>query len=103
MFVYLWEYRVAPENRADFEREYGPDGSWVALFSGSPNYLGTTLLQDRSEPDRFLTIDRWESERFYTEFVESVRAEFDAIDARCEELTQAETLLGHFRSAGGAF
>ena len=98
MFVYLWEYRVAAEHRNEFEREYGPKGSWVSLFSRSPSYVGTTLLRDRSEQGRFVTLDRWASARAHEEFVESVRAEFDALDARCESLTEAEKLIGHFHS-----
>ena len=98
MFVYLWEYVVPREYRAGFEREYGPDGAWVGLFSRSPLYLGTTLLHDESDGERFVTIDRWESERAHAEFVESVRPEFDALDARCERLTRSETLIGRFHS-----
>lgn len=99
MFVYLWEYIVPHENQSDFEREYGPNGSWSVLFSRSPSYLGTSLLRDGSNPKRFLTIDCWGSERDHRDFVESVRAEFDALDARCEELTEAETLIGRFHDA----
>lgn len=103
MFVYLWEYHVPREHAADFEREYGPDGSWVALFSKSPKYLGTTLLRDASNGERFLTIDRWESAEAHAEFVSTVRAAYDALDSRCAELTRAESLIGHFHSAGRVF
>lgn len=67
MFVYLWEYFVAPAHHAEFEREYGPDGAWVELFSRGAGYLGTSLLRDRSNEDRFVTIDRWESEEAHAE------------------------------------
>lgn len=102
MFVYLWEYVVPRQHQPDFEREYGPEGSWTALFSRSPLYLGTTLLRDESNDERFVTIDRWKSERAHSEFVESVRAEFEELDARCEELTDSETLIGRFHSTGRA-
>lgn len=98
MFVYIWEYLVAPTSQAEFEREYGPGGSWVALFARAPGYLGTSLLRDRSRPDRFLTVDRWESEEAHSEFRKAFRAEFEALDARCEVLTRSETLLGYFHS-----
>lgn len=103
MFVYLWEYVVTSRHQEDFEREYGPNGSWAALFSRSPGYQGTTLLRDNTNPERFLTIDRWDSERAHYDFVESRRAEFEAIDTRCEELTESESLIGRFHSTGHAF
>lgn len=103
MLVYLWEYRVLPENQAEFEREYGPNGGWVALFSRAPGYLDTSLLRDRNRSDRFLTIDRWESAQAHSEFREAFSAEFEQLDARCEKLTESETLIGHFQSPGGAF
>ena len=103
MFVYLWEYVVPPENQAEFEREYGPEGAWVALFSKAPGYLDTVLLRDRSRSNRFLTIDRWESEQAHAEFREAFSAEFEKLDARCERLTGSETLIGHFQSCGRAF
>jgi heme-degrading monooxygenase HmoA len=100
MFVYLWEYEVAPVQQSDFEREYGPDGAWVALFSRASGYLGTSLLRDRTRSDRYVTIDRWESEEAHAGFLEKFRSEFDELDARCEQLTQSETLIGLFHSAG---
>ena len=103
MFVYLWEYFVSPQHQADFEREYGPDGSWASLFTQSPSYFGTTLLRDVSNDERFLTVDRWESEGAHAEFVDSVRTEYAELDARCEALTKAETLVGRFHFPGRAF
>lgn len=99
MFVYLWEYVVTPAHEAEFESAYGPDGVWTGLLSRGAGYLGTTLLRDRANPNRFVTIDRWESAVAHSEFVERFRAEFEALDSRCEELTESETLIGRFESA----
>lgn len=95
-FVYLWEYEVAPLHQNEFEREYGPDGAWVKLFSKAPGYLGTSLFRDRTRSDRYVTIDRWESEEAHASFLERFRSEFDELDARCEILTRSELLIGHF-------
>ena len=100
MFVYLWEYVVLPRHKADFERAYGAEGAWVELFSRAAGYVDTSLVRDRADPNRFVTIDRWESSEAHSAFLESFRAEFDELDARCEDLTESETLIGHFESAG---
>lgn len=95
--TYLWEFRVPPDTRAEFEHHYGPDGSWVQLFRRAPGYLGTLLLQDRDVDGRYLTIDRWESEAAYLAFRASFAQEYAALDATCERLTSSEVPLGTFR------
>jgi heme-degrading monooxygenase HmoA len=100
VFVYLWEFTVTAERRAEFERAYGDDGDWVALFRRSPDYLGTDLLRDRGQPGRYLTVDRWRSAAACEAFRELHAAEMAAIDARCVELTLDERHLGDFDRAG---
>ena len=46
MFTYLWRFDVRAEHIAEFERLYGPDGNWVALFRGGAGYRSTQLLAD---------------------------------------------------------
>lgn len=99
-FVYLWEFTVAAEHRAEFERAYGDDGDWVALFRRSPDYLGTDLLRDRERPGRYLTVDRWRSAAAREAFRVRHAAEIAAIDARCAALTLDERHLGDFDRAG---
>lgn len=67
-YAYLWEFHVRAESRDEFERHYGPEGSWAALFRRAPGYLGTHLLRDRATDGRYLTIDRWQSEAAYRAF-----------------------------------
>jgi len=95
-FSYVWEYRVRPERRAEFEREYGAEGSWARFFARDPAYRGTRLLRDLDDPDRFLTVDLWDSREACRAFRERHRAEFDAIDARGEGWTTSESQLGEF-------
>ena len=37
----MWRYLVADEHRAEFEREYGSDGSWVRLFATGAGFVDT--------------------------------------------------------------
>ncbi len=68
MYCYIWEYDVKPEHQASFEVLYGPDGAWVALFKTDPNYIRTELFRDRSNPRRYVTVDRWISKEACSSF-----------------------------------
>ena len=52
MLHVLWEFRVRPERRREFEEHYGSDGTWAAFFRGGRGYRESILLRDREEPDR---------------------------------------------------
>jgi heme-degrading monooxygenase HmoA len=95
-YAYLWEFQVAPERVAAFERAYGPDGDWVALFRRAPGYLRSELLRDLGEPQRFVSIDHWETRAAWEEFRTRFAAEYAELDARCEALTLHERELGCF-------
>ena len=56
-------FRYEVRDPADFERVYGPEGEWAQFFRSGAGYIGTELLRDVEEPDRYLVIDRWESAR----------------------------------------
>ncbi len=90
----IWEFRVAPEHVAEYERNYGPDGAWAQLFRRSPAYHGTELLRDKDDPLRFVTVDKWEDLAPY----KAMRQEEDykSLDMACEKLTVSERLIGIF-------
>lgn len=94
----VWEFEVAPEARAEFERLYGPEGDWVALFGRASGYLDSILLRDRSRSGRYLTVDRWESEASYRTFRAQFAREYAEIDRRGETLTLREAPLGEFEA-----
>lgn len=96
-YTYVWEFQVPADLRAEFERHYGLEGSWVQLFRRAPGYLETLLLHDREVDGRYLTIDRWKSEAAYLAFRTSFAQEYAALDAACERLTTREVPLGTFR------
>ena len=95
-YVYVWAFDVAPERMQEFLSAYGPSGAWAQLFRRAPGYLETLLLQDQSDPGRFLTIDRWRSQGARDAFLAEFRAEYDALDRACEPLTRHESNLGSY-------
>lgn len=100
-FACIWQFHVAPASREAFLLQYGPRGSWAQLFRAYRGYLGTELLQDIGDPDRFLTVDSWESEQSYRAFRSAAAAEYERLDALCEGLTTQELLVGAFHQPGG--
>jgi len=98
-YTTLWEFLVRAEHVEEFERAYGPDGDWVALFRRAAGYLGSWLLRDRSNPLRFITIDRWESAGAHRAFHSAFSREYAQLDARCAHLTAREVALGSFDEA----
>jgi heme-degrading monooxygenase HmoA len=97
--TYLWEFTVKPDHLEEFRRQYGPQGPWVALFRKAPGYLETLLLQDRANPLRFITVDRWESVEAQRSFRSAFAREYAELDVRCAHLTAQEVSLGDFDEA----
>lgn len=96
MHVILWEFRVRRGHEQEFERAYGPRGFWAELFRRGEGYMGTELLRDLSEPGRYFTIDRWGSQAAFESFRSRHLSEYEAIDRRCEAMTESETQVGSF-------
>jgi heme-degrading monooxygenase HmoA len=99
MFIIIWKYQVKPETQTEFEAIYSPNGVWAELFKKSTGYLGTELLRDERNLQRYFTIDRWESKEDYQAFLFQYEKEYKALDAQCESLTESESLLGKWESA----
>ena len=95
-YCIAWEFRVRPEAVAEFERHYGPEGSWAQLFRSAPGYLGSQLLADASTRGLYLTIDRWRSEKEYDSFRRANAGGYAALDAQFEKLTLEERELGRY-------
>ena len=99
-YVYLWEYDVPAEHAAEFEQAYGPQGDWVQLFRRGRGHLGTELHRDLQRPERYLTIDRWESRAAWEAFRAAFAREFEDLDARCGKWTRREAEIGRFEPRG---
>lgn len=98
MYVIVWEYEVRVDAAAAFERLYGADGGWAALFRRHPGYLGTELLHDAQASQRYLTLDRWRTQAEYETCLAAARADYAALDAEGDALTLREQCLGRFRA-----
>jgi heme-degrading monooxygenase HmoA len=101
-YATLWSFSVRPDRKAEFESHYGPAGTWARLFRRAPGFLGSELLCDRADANRYLTIDRWESREAWEAFRRQFAAEYERLDREFESLTTAEAPLGEFAPAGGA-
>ncbi|HEX9166100.1 MAG TPA: antibiotic biosynthesis monooxygenase [Gemmatimonadales bacterium] len=99
MIAIVWEFLVKDEAESAFQRAYGPDGDWAALFRGHPGYGGTSLLQDKTVRGRFLTIDHWESESLFRRMHEASQQEYARLDALFEALTVSERKIGVFETS----
>lgn len=97
-YVIMWEFRVAAENVAEFERLYGRDGIWAHFFQGAEGFVRTELLRDTKQQGRYLTLDFWTSAGSYEAFRNAHAEEYAAIDARCEKITVSETEIGRFET-----
>ena len=98
MFVILWMFHVKPDREREFVQAYAPDGEWAALFRRDAHYLGTELLRDEATPLRYVTIDRWTSASPYASFLARNAGDFEALDRRCDELTEQEMKVGEYAS-----
>jgi len=100
--VNIWAFRVKPGSEREFERIYGPDGDWGQLMGPAEGYISTQLLRDIVDPGRYVTIDSWSTIAAYEKFMEDFAAEYEALDEKCESLTDEENPVGTFLSAARA-
>ena len=69
-------FRYDAREPGDFEEAYGQDGEWAQFFRQGAGYIGTELLRDLEEPDRYVVIDRWESIDAYNAFLGAHQEEY---------------------------
>ena len=88
-----WLYRPRAGEVAAFERVYGSDGPWAALFGRGDGYLGTELYRG---DNAYLVLDRWDSSDAHEHFQRTFGAEYSELSARSKPLHRKETKLGAF-------
>ena len=98
MHLAIWEYEVRAGAETAFEKLYGPEGGWAALFRQYPGYLGTELLKNPAT-GRYLTIDRWRSAADYDAFLAVAATSYAELDAQGDALTQDEHRIGRYDAA----
>jgi heme-degrading monooxygenase HmoA len=95
-YVYIWEYKVNFNFINEFERHYNSQGSWVKLFKKANGYIETHFFKDKTEINRYVTVDYWESYEAYKTFREKFSFQFDELDNKCEQYTIKENKIGDF-------
>jgi len=95
-YLIIWEFKVRKGAAQHFRRAYGNKGDWAKFFHQGRGYLRTELFRDLNQPRRFFTLDIWASKADYIRFRRKFRAHYEAIDQRCEKLTQYEAKIGEF-------
>jgi len=96
-YTYIWEYLVRPDCLDEFQQLYGPLGEWSELFRQSTGYIRTELHRDRSRPNRFVTVDHWESYDAWLDWRARSAAPFEELDRRGDQLTAQEREIGRFQ------
>jgi|SRR6185312_10554847 len=90
MIYVLWQFQVALENCAKFEKAYKGDGIWAELFRRDAAYLRTVLVSDCDRRGSYLTIDIWKNRESYLQFKDRFAADYAKIDEDCDALTDSE-------------
>ena len=93
MLVRVWEYDVVPGREQEFEEVYGADGAWARLFARSPGFRGVDLYSDVRRRSRYVTIDRFDDEQAWLDFLAEHGAEYAELDRNTGHLTLSETEL----------
>ena len=91
MFVTVWKFVVKPGSATEFERHYGPEGTWAALFRQSSGYVRTELF--RGDDNAYLTIDYWVNADAFRDFRDAHGADYERLDAQMESLTEREEAI----------
>jgi heme-degrading monooxygenase HmoA len=97
-FTIVWEFLVRPGKRREFEKTYGPRGSWARLFRRGRGYLRTELMRDGQRVNRYLVLDVWTSRAAYEKFKAANRVGYQALDQRCESMTEMEVEIGRWEA-----
>jgi hypothetical protein len=96
MLRIIWQFRAKPSKLNEFRRAYSWKGPWAKLFGRSPEYQGTIMLEEVSDPLVFVVIDRWASQDSFTRFREQFGPDYRHLDEQCNDLTDEEKLIGIF-------
>ncbi len=94
-YARVWHYQVKSTRVEEFERTYGPAGSWSRIFKACPGYNGTVLLKKADGSCAYITLDFWQDEASFREASLAELGEYQALDTECEAYTEEE------RDSGG--
>ena len=101
-YTIIWTYCVDPERRAEFEAAYGSKGAWATLFERADGFLGVEFLRCAEDDGRYVTIDRWASQRAFESFNARFATEYRSLDDRLEGIAATEERIGVFAAVAAA-
>lgn len=90
MYRVIWEYKVKPKAISKFEVMYGSKGEWVKFFKASKAYQGSELLLDDESELIYITMDFWESEEAYNDFLKANKEKFEILNQKGKAFTKSE-------------
>lgn len=93
MKVRVWRYDVPPDVQEEFEREYGPNGSWAQLFASSPGFVATGLYVEVESPTSYLTVDQFTDDDAWQDFRTEHDTGYRALGERLRHLTAVQEKL----------
>jgi len=96
VYVIVWRFVVRPEAAVEFEKHYGPAGTWATLFARGAGFVRTELFRSTANDREFVTFDHWQSKEAFLAFEAEHGDEYAAIDRDLERLTESEERLGDF-------
>jgi hypothetical protein len=89
----VWEYDVPENARPEFELVYDAHGPWAQLFALSAAFDGTELFVSTSRPGRYLTIDRFQDEAGWQQFLTEHGEDYRRLDEQTAGLATTEREL----------
>jgi heme-degrading monooxygenase HmoA len=95
-YLIMWEFQVREGMEKRFEKVYGSEGDWARLFAQDESYIGTELIHHFNGAPSYATLDFWTSPEAYDKFRKQHLADYQALDERCEDLTDSEREIGRF-------
>ena len=83
---------------AEFEKIYGPEGSWQQVLRSAEGFLLTELRYESVVERRYLGFDHWRSHEEFEAFREQQQGRLEEFQQQVAEqgLIESEILLGSF-------
>ena len=92
----IWRYNVRDEYLAEFMKAYASDGDWARMFQRCQGYIKTELKHDIDNPQKFVTVDFWQSHSAFTAMKITISDEYKKLDMQCDAYTFSENHIGIF-------
>ncbi|MBI2835730.1 MAG: antibiotic biosynthesis monooxygenase [Acidobacteria bacterium] len=98
MIAVVWQFDVKAGHEEAFRRFYGADGEWTSLSRRSRSYLGSSFLQDLTQPAKYLVIEYWSEMVVYEQHQEDFNEEIEHLKQERRVLVDSSQPLGVFHA-----